>query len=183
MVYGCMVKRIAPHTVVELTYELREGGPSGDLLERMDSNYPLKFYFGVGSMLPAFEQALDGLREGERFSFSLTPNEGYGSLNPNKIVEVHASQYRNDPWIDEKSIDKGDRMIFHNPNTQKPELGTVTEVMSDSVLVDFNHAMAGKTLHFSGAVLYVRNPRLDEQEQKRYIEPDGIRLNQNSKNG
>ncbi len=173
-----MVKRIAPHTVVELTYDLREGGPSGDLLERMDANYPLKFYFGVGSMLPAFEQALDGMREGEKFSFTLSPKEGYGEIDSSKIVEISASQYRQDPWVDEGGLSKGDRMVFHNPNSGNDELGTVTEVMSDSVLVDFNHAMAGKTLHFSGAILYVRNPRTDEKVQKRYIEPDGIRMNQ-----
>ncbi|KAB2813912.1 FKBP-type peptidyl-prolyl cis-trans isomerase [Phaeocystidibacter luteus] len=174
-----MVKRIAPHTIVELKYDMREGGPKGDLLERMDANYPLKFYFGAGTMLPAFEQALDGLREGEQFSFSLIPSEGYGEMDSSKIVEVSAKYYRRDPWFNEENVNIGDRMVFLNPTTGKEELGTVTEVLSDSLLVDFNHALAGKVLHFSGTILYVRPPRKEEKDSKRYVEPDGLRMNQN----
>ncbi len=173
-----MVRRIAPHTIVELRYELREGGASGTLLERMDESYPLKFYFGNGNLLPAFEQALDGLREGQSFSFTLSPSEGYGEINPADISEISTASLKNDPWVALDNLEKGDRMMFINPRTNREQIGTITEILSDSLLVDFNHAMAGKSLHFSGAVLYVRSPRQEEREQKRYIEPAGLRLKQ-----
>lgn len=166
--------KVAPDLIVELKYTLREGGENGEVLEIMDEHWPLKFYFGGQNMLPAFERNLEGLAEGEGFSFLLHPEEAYGPLDPNKIREVSLQELPESERFPFKDYSVGDRLVF-NMGTQEEQLGTVSEVLDGSVLVDFNHALAGKDLHFAGRILFIRRAREDELVAKRYIEPNGIR--------
>lgn len=166
---------IADNTIVEISYELREGGPQGPLLEIMSENWPLKFYFGAGVMLPAFENNLRGLREGERFSFTLTADEAYGRIKPDLIREINLSELPETEYFPNRVYEKGDYVQFQFSPSENPLTGVVTEVLPNSIVVDFNHSMAGKDLHFSGRVLFIRQPSADEAVQKRYIEPNGVR--------
>jgi FKBP-type peptidyl-prolyl cis-trans isomerase SlyD len=74
--------------IVAISYELRDGHAQGPLLERMDPNWPFKFYFGSGKLLPAFEQQLRGLEEGQAFAFTLSPEEAYGPVEQGNIIDV-----------------------------------------------------------------------------------------------
>lgn len=168
------MKRIEAHKIVELKYTLREGGESGKVMEIMDEHWPLKFYFGSGQMLPAFEENLLGIAEGSAFSFKLNATEAYGELDPTLIQEISLQEMPESQQFPNRHFEVGDRLVF-NIGKEDERLGTVSEVMENSVLVDFNHALAGKELHFSGQVLYVREPREEELLAKRYIEPNGIR--------
>lgn len=157
--------------IVTIAYELRQGHAKGPLLERMDPNWPFKFYFGSGKLLPAFEQALEGLEEGSPFEFSLNPEQAYGPREEGNIVEVPRSAFDGlgDNFLVEGNFitltdDLGDQ---HN--------GRVLSWTGDKVKVDFNHEMAGRTLHFSGVVLNVREATVDEHIRKNYIEEDGLR--------
>lgn len=174
---------IADNTIVEISYELREGGPQGPLLEIMNENWPLKFYFGAGVMLPAFEHNLRGLREGQRFSFTLTADEAYGRIKPDLIREINLSELPENEYFPNKVYEKGDYIQFQFSPSENPLTGVVTEVLPNSIVVDFNHSMAGKDLHFSGRVLFIRHPSADEAVQKRYIEPNGVRSNSRLSDG
>lgn len=168
------MKKIVPHSIVELKYTLREGGSQGSILEVMDEHWPLKFYFGAGTMLPAFEKHLEGTGEGQPFAFTLPANEGYGVLDPANIKEIPLHELPESENFPHKIYEVGDRLVF-NMGEENQLLGTVSEVYEQSLLIDFNHALAGKDLHFSGQVLYIRAPRPDEKVHQRYIEPNGIR--------
>lgn len=172
------MKTVAPHHIVELKYELHEGGIQGPLLEIMDEHWPLKFYFGAGAMLPAFEAQLEGLTEGSDFQFAIGAAEAYGEINPEKIRVVPLSAFEDDMWFQPDQMEVGERLFVKHPTTAgKGELGVITELLPHGFLVDFNHAMAGKDLFFTGQILFIRNPRAEELEAKRYIEPNGIRSN------
>lgn len=168
------MKRISPGNIVELKYTLQEGGPQGEVLEIMDEHWPLKFYFGSGTMLPGFEKGLEGLAEGQPFQFTLPPEQGYGALDPAQIKEIPLEDMPESERFPFKDFEVGDRLVF-DMGSEKERLGTIREVLDQSVLVDFNHALAGKHLHFSGQVLFIREPRPDEATARRYIEPNGIR--------
>ena len=51
------------HAVVSLHYKLQENDANGDLIEDTSSGEPLVFLFGVGQMLPSFEENLEGKRQ------------------------------------------------------------------------------------------------------------------------
>lgn len=168
------MKVIKQDKIVEIKYTLREGGPNGSVMEVMDEHWPLKFYFGGGQMLPAFEASLDGLSEGQAFDFTIAAHDAYGLLDPDRIKEYAYSDLPDSERFPNKEFEVGDRLVF-DMGTAEERLGTVSEVLNASVLIDFNHALAGKDLHFSGQVLYIREPRQEELVAKRYIEPNGIR--------
>lgn len=168
---------VSDDTIVELSYELREGGPQGPLLEIMSENWPLKFYFGAGVMLPQFENYLRGLREGDRFSFTLSAEEAYGRIQPALIQEINLTELPDSEYFPNRVYEIGDFVSFQFDASQGPATGVVTEVLPNSIVVDFNHSMAGKDLHFTGRILFIRHPTVEEAVQKRYIEPNGIRSN------
>ncbi|MFN3952220.1 MAG: peptidylprolyl isomerase [Thermaurantimonas sp.] len=168
---------IQDDTIVEISYELREGGPQGPLLEIMSENWPLKFYFGAGTMLSGFENCLRGLREGDRFSFTLPAEEAYGQIRSDLIKEINLSELPDSEYFPNRVFEIGDYVHFQFGTSDQPLTGVVTVVLPNSIVVDFNHSMAGRDLHFTGRVLFIRTPTADEAVQKRYIEPNGVRSN------
>jgi FKBP-type peptidyl-prolyl cis-trans isomerase SlyD len=54
-----------------------------------------------------------------------------------------------------------------------PMQGVVLEIGGDTVKMDLNHQLAGKTLHFSGEVLEVREATKEEIAHGHVHGPDG----------
>jgi FKBP-type peptidyl-prolyl cis-trans isomerase SlyD len=164
---------VEEHCVVTVAYELRETNAEGPLLERMDANYPFKFLFGTGKLLPAFEAHLEGLEEGAGFEFTLSPQEGYGPVIKGNIMEVPREIFIVDGAEVPNMLIKGNYVTLTDDYGQ-PHNGCIVDFNDQSVTVDFNHAMAGKTLHFKGGILNIRKATVDELIRKHYIEEDGV---------
>jgi FKBP-type peptidyl-prolyl cis-trans isomerase SlyD len=162
---------VEEQNIITLAYELREGTAKGPLLERMDINYPFKFYFGSGQLLPAFEEKLIGLEEGQGFHFTLTPEEAYGPVEEGNIIDVPRSVFK---MLGENALVVGNYVTLTDDEGFQHN-GKILSWTEDEVKVDFNHAMAGKVLHFSGVVLSIREATIDELIRKSYIEEDGVR--------
>ena len=165
---------IEEHQVVTLTYELRETTATGELLERMDANYPFIFLFGTGKLLKAFEDQLFGLGEEDAFEFILSPEQAYGPVHPRNIIDVPLQSFEIDGEIPPNMLVEGSFIALTNEEGQTYN-GKILSWNEQTVKVDFNHAMAGKTLHFKGAVLNIRPATVDELIRKHYIEDDGVR--------
>ena len=74
--------RITTNKFVSVTYDLNVGeGEERELMEKATRELPLSFVFGTGSMLPAFEDELAGLKTGDRFKFTIYPADAYGEYN------------------------------------------------------------------------------------------------------
>lgn len=165
---------IEEHQVVTLTYELREATSTGELLERMDANYPFIFLFGTGKLLKAFEDQLFGLGEEDAFEFILSPKQAYGPVHDRNMVDVPLQSFEIDGEIPPNMLVEGSFIALTNEEGQTYN-GKILSWNEQTVKVDFNHAMAGKTLHFKGAVLNIRPATVDELIRKHYIEDDGVR--------
>lgn len=166
---------IEDHAIVTLTYEVRDGAASGPLLERMDVNYPFKFMFGVGKMLPAWERRIFGLKSGMGFTFILAPQDAYGVPSKEHILEMPLSLFRNEQeQIDPTLLVEGQFVTLTDADG-KAVNAKILEWDDAVVTLDANHALAGKTLFFSGAILDVREPTVDELIQKRFIDLGGVR--------
>ena len=105
-------------------------------------NDPLEVTLGEGQLIPGFEQALEGMAVGETKQISLPPEEAYGEPHPELIQEVGR----------EHMPDDLDLSVGMKLQTQGPEgnsyLLTVTALTDETVTLDGNHEMAGKTLNF-----------------------------------
>jgi FKBP-type peptidyl-prolyl cis-trans isomerase SlyD len=164
--------------IVSLTYVLREGGPEGQVLEVMDNTWPLVFLYGSGLMLSSFEERIKGLGEGEQFSFTLAADEAYGPVQEGNIVPVPLYVFQVKGVLQEHLTEPGG-FVTLTDDLGDSHNGKVLERRKDSVVVDFNHALAGKDLHFDGEILHLRDASEEELRRNQYIETDGLRTGRN----
>lgn len=166
---------VEDHNVVTLSYELREGGPEGEILEVMNVHYPFKFFCGGDQLLPAFEEQLQGLGEGDAFEFTLPPDLAYGDLDQDQVLDIPRDVFEeeNKGGLENLLIEGNFIMLTDEEGEQFN--GKILSWDDELVKVDFNHAMAGKTLHFKGVVLNIRKATVDELIRKQVMEEDGVR--------
>lgn len=154
--------KISTNKYVAVTYDLNVGeGDERELMERATEEVPLKFIYGIGTMLPAFEEALNGLSQGDAFDFTIAPADGYGEFQEDYIIEIPKNIFEVDGKFDAEAIQEGKIVPMMDSNGNQMN-GVVEEVKEDVVVMDFNHPLAGETLHFSGKVLDVHEPTAEE---------------------
>ncbi len=144
---------IAEQKFVSLSYTLTSGG---ETVESVPADKPLSFVYGIGQLLPKFEQHLAGLKTGDKFQFTLTPADGYGELNPEAVVELPKDIFMIDGVLAEEMLTVGNVLPMSDQAGNRL-MGTIRAIGDASVTMDFNHPMAGKTLEFSGEVVGVRD--------------------------
>ncbi|NJL76046.1 MAG: peptidylprolyl isomerase [Saprospiraceae bacterium] len=165
---------VEENNVVTIHYELRDGNSEGELMERMDVNYPFSFLFGSGALLPAFESNLEGLTERDGFEFILKAEDAYGPLDEESIIDVPRFVFRLDGEEPEDLVEEGNFVALTDEDGGVHH-GKILTFDEEKVNIDFNHVMAGKDLHFKGAILNIRGASVDELIQKRYIPQGGVR--------
>ncbi|MCK9291433.1 MAG: FKBP-type peptidyl-prolyl cis-trans isomerase [Bacteroidales bacterium] len=153
--------KIGNNKVVSLIYELRENDAQGELIQKVEKDHPFVYLFGVGGLLPVFEQNLNGLQPGDTFSFSMKADESYGQRTEEAIIELDKQLFEIDGVIDEELLTIGNQLTMQD-HEGNPLEGTVLEVTDYKVIMDFNHPLAGFNLHFSGLVLEVRDASQEE---------------------
>lgn len=143
---------ISAKKVVVLTYELEV---EGNLADKATKEQPLDYIQGAHMLLPAFESALEGKSVGDTFDFTLSAEEGYGEVDPARVIELPMDAFSVDGKVMTELLVKG-RMIPMLDGDGNVVQGVVVEVKDDCVVMDFNHHLAGKALHFTGEVIEVR---------------------------
>ena len=150
--------RISKNKFVSVVYDLNVGNENErELMERATKERPLQFIYGIGNMLPAFEEQVKELEPGAKFRFSLTPEEAYGEYMEDHVVELPQNIFEVNGKFDDEHIKEGVTLPMMNSNGERMN-GSVLEVKEGVVVMDFNHPLAGETLHFSGEVLDVHEP-------------------------
>lgn len=146
--------KIENKKVVELTYELTVDGKVVDRTTEMTG--PLDYIHGEHMLLPKFEAELEGLEPESEFAFTLTPEEGYGEYDPKHKFEIPKQSFEIDGKIREDLMQVGKIIPMLNSSGMVVQ-GLIAAVNDDTVTMDFNHPMAGKTLNFKGKVVSVRD--------------------------
>jgi peptidylprolyl isomerase len=114
-------------TVFSSTYEEKE---------------PFEFTIGKDSVLPNFEKAVIGMNEGDTKIISIDPEDGYGQ---HKKEFVFVMDKANAPA--EIKLEVGKRLQVSS-NQGKKSIATITAITEDSVVLDANDPLAGKSLTF-----------------------------------
>lgn len=155
---------IGKHTMVKLTYDLRVDDENGEMIEQATAERPLEFLYGVGMMLPKFEEGLAGLKQDESFTIKLSKEDAYGEVNNDAIVDLPKNVFLVNGEFDAELVKVGNTVPMMSSNGQRMN-GLVLEVNDDTVKMDFNHPLAGEDLHFTGKVLEVRQATDEEVAQ------------------
>ncbi|MEN0003253.1 MAG: FKBP-type peptidyl-prolyl cis-trans isomerase [Bacteroidota bacterium] len=164
---------VEEHHIITIAYDLLDADKGGELLERMDANYPFYFLYGTGKLLPAFEDHLCGLTAGDTFDFTLSPKQAYGPVEQGNIIDVTKEAFKIAGSIPANMIIEGNYVQLTD-DLGDTHSGKILSFTDTHVKVDFNHSMAGKNLRFKGVVLNVRKATIDELVRKHYIQEDGI---------
>ena len=151
---------ISPNSVVQLTYELHTTNEEGQqvFVEKADEQNPLVFLYGVGMMLPKFEEHLTGLKTGDEYGFELSAEDGYGEIDPGAFADLPKTMFTE---AGGEIPNVGDVIPLQDNNGNQFRAG-VTAVHDETISVDLNHPMAGKNLVFNGVILSVREATQDE---------------------
>jgi len=150
--------KITANKSVSAEYELFVDGEIAgelELMEKATAEQPLNFIYGVGMMLPKFEENLFGMQVGDKFDFLINSEEAYGLYDDESVLDLERSIFEIDGKLDEEMIFEGNvvPLMDSEGNRINAQIVTITDT---HVKVDLNHPLAGENLHFKGSVLDVR---------------------------
>jgi len=149
---GDTMRKVAhgDHVIVEYEARLEDG----EIVDSSTDNGPLEFEVGAGIIAPGFENALLGMQEGEVKAIALPPDETFGHKDENLLHQVRKSVFG-------EKIEPQPGMILgmtveKDGRTQKiPAL--ITAVNGEDVTIDFNHPLAGRTIHYTLTLKSIKN--------------------------
>ena len=149
--------RVNKDKLVRVHYRLYRGEGSDDLVEETYGGDPMEYIQGLGLLLPAFEAELLGKEPGDGFDFIIPVDDAYGRVNPDLQMTLPRETFFVDGEFDEEMVHPGAILPMLTADGQQVE-GEVVDVWEEGVDMDFNHPLAGETLHFAGEVVEVRLP-------------------------
>jgi FKBP-type peptidyl-prolyl cis-trans isomerase SlyD len=156
--------KIANGTVVAIDYRLHLG--DGDTLDASEPGSPLWYIQGAGNIVPGLERALEGLEPGARTNVTVEAQDGYGAHEPQGVQEVPKEAFGGElPEI-------GNQYTARGPEGEMVPF-VVKEIRDDVVVVDLNHPLAGRTLHFEVGIVEVREATDEEREHGHVHGPGG----------
>ena len=139
---------------VSLEYTLTLDDKS--VVESNVGKQPLTYTHGTRQIVPGLEKALEGLKVGDTKEVTVAPADAYGEKDPKALQEV------------QKKLIPPDALVVGTRLQGKTSDGhmvypRVAEIKDDTVVLDFNHPLAGKTLHFDVKILDIQQepPKLE----------------------
>jgi FKBP-type peptidyl-prolyl cis-trans isomerase SlpA len=114
---------------------------------------PATLMLGQGQLAPFLEQRLLGLAEGAHQTFTLSAAEGFGERNPELIQAVSKATLEENSEPD-ADYQIGELVTFNAPGGGR-FAGVLREMREDSAIFDFNHPLAGQSLHFEVKLISV----------------------------
>ncbi len=145
---------IEKNSVVAIHYKLTDD--EGTLVDSSEGQEPLTYLHGSGAIISGLEGALDGKAVGDVFQVTVQPAEGYGEINPDMMQTVPRSAFQGienlEPGMPLQA-DDGNGNVHHV---------IVREVNEQEVIIDVNHPLAGKVLHFDVTVESIREATPEE---------------------
>jgi FKBP-type peptidyl-prolyl cis-trans isomerase 2 len=114
----------------------------GTVFDSSEGNAPLVFKIGERKIITGFEDGVVGMKAGESKSVSIPPDQAYGDRQIDLVQE-----FPRDKLPGTITPEVGQRLQMKQPNGQSVAV-VVSGLDDDSIMLDANHPLAGKTLHF-----------------------------------
>lgn len=134
----------------------------GTIFDSSEGKDPLEFIAGVGMVIPGLEKGLEGLEKGSKKTIEIKSMDAYGPIMEQAVQEVPKEQFPQDVELKE-----GMQLAAQGPQGVIPV--KVKEIKASTVMVDFNHPLAGEDLTFEIEVLDEKDA--SEEDKQRILEP------------
>ncbi len=113
---------------------------------------PLGVNVGVGEIIPGLDEALIGMEIGEKKTVTVPPEKAYGMPNPELVIDVPVSEFTN------AGLEPIEGMYVMTDSG----IAKIAKVGEESVTLDFNHPLAGKTLIFEVEIVDIQKAKEEE---------------------
>ena len=147
--------KIKEGMVVSLEYTLRLDDE--EIVDSSEGDEPLEYLHGYGQIIPGLEKALAGLTVGDSKTVIVPPTEAYGEINMEAFEIVPRSMFP-----DDLELEEGLELSLRDAETNEPFDASIAEIRETEVMLDFNHPLAGETLHFEVRIPAMR-PATEEE--------------------
>lgn len=127
----------------------------GSVFDSSEGKEPLEFMYGAGMIIPGLEKGIEGLKKEDKKTVKVSVDDAYGPRMDEAMQEVPKDQFPADITLEE-----GMQLAAQGPQGVIPVV--VKEIKDESVVVDFNHPLAGQNLTFDVEVVEVREPTQEE---------------------
>lgn len=128
---------------ISVEYEGRlENGDLFDSSSHGDHSHPLEFEVGSGQVIKGFDDAVVGMDLNEEKEIKIAPEEAYGMPNNTLMREIPIN-------VLPKGQEPKEGMVLVMKTKEGHQLqARIAKITKDSVSLDMNHPLAGKTLIF-----------------------------------
>lgn len=152
-----------PNKYVTVAYELYTDNDKGihELVEKAPIEHPFQFISGLSIALDSFESKILAMAEGEAFDFVLKVDEAYGPYEQDHVIELPKETFAINGRFDKDMVYPGAVLPLVNADGMRFQ-GLVLELKDNTVIIDLNHPLAGKDLHFKGQVVTMRDATNEE---------------------
>lgn len=134
---------------VALEYTLSD--EAGTVIESNKGKQPMSYIHGKSQIIPGLEKELSGMKVGEEKKIQVKPEDGYGPVNPDAFQEIPKDK------LPPEALKVGTMLMAQGPQGQGIPV-RVHEIKDTTVIMDFNHPMAGKTLSFDVKISEIKTP-------------------------
>lgn len=155
--------KISKDAVVSLEFTLEDD--AGTVLDASRGT-PLYYLHGHENIVVGLENALEGKSAGDDVQVEVPPEQGYGTRDDSLILEVDKAQLP-----EGFQPERGARLTMTVQGQKRP--ATITKVKLRSVVLDANHPLADRTLHFSVSIKEVRKATKEELSHGHAHAPGG----------
>ncbi len=104
---------------------------------------PLGVHVGVGEIIQGLDEALIGMEVGEKKRITVPPEKAYGMPNPELVIEVPVSEFT------QAGLEPVEGLYVMTDSG----IAKIVGVGEETVKLDFNHPLAGKTLVFEVEII------------------------------
>lgn len=146
---------VADGMVVSLHYTLKSS--DGEVLDTSVGQEPLDYLQGHNQIIPGLETALAGMAVNDEKDVIVPAAEAYGEVDDDAFEMVSR-----DIFPEDLKLEEGMQLSLRDEETDTPYEAVIAEVKSDSILLDFNHPLAGETLYFHVQIAGIRPANAEE---------------------
>ena len=148
-----MTKIVKDNLIVTLDYTLKI---DDEVLESTSDGEPIEFIQGIGQIIPGLENALYDMKIGDTKTVVIEPDQAYGDYDDDSTQVAKKEEFSEEIPLDVGTFmdledDEGDILSAQ-----------IVEVDEETVTLDFNHPLAGKTLTFEISLSGLREASAEE---------------------
>ena len=122
----------------------------GQIVDTSKGKTPMQYVHGKGQIIPGLEKELAGMAVGSEKKITVKPEDAYGPVDPSAFREVPKEQ------LPPEALKAGTMLLAQGPGGQGVPV-RVHEIKEKTVVMDFNHPLAGKTLSFDVKITDIKD--------------------------